>query len=141
MVSAIMGVLERFRMVTRVELAGVWHTLRQKIWNKKWFALVHLDLEASTGSVFGPREDAMRTNHTEGSDEPMLHLLFAFIAQTGECVNCSVRHGTVHSEDESLGFLKESLALLAKRVWKVIVRADSFYFSTEFFRELLQRGS
>src|SRR5208337_909543 len=82
-VSAIARVLERFRMTTWLDLAEVQRMLRQKIWNKKWFAVVHLDLDASAMSAYGHHQNVARTHDTEGPHKPVPYLLFAFIAQTG----------------------------------------------------------
>jgi hypothetical protein len=138
-VSAITRVLERFRMVHCVELAEVQRILRQKVWNKKWFGVVHLDLDSSSRSAYGHQQGVARGHNTERSHKAMLNPLFAFIAQTGECLNCWLRPGNTHSANGSVEFLGETLAQLPKRVWKVIVRADSAFFSSEFLRELHRR--
>ena len=138
-VSAITRVLERFRMVNCVELAEVQRIVRQKVWDKKWFGVVHLDLDSSAKSAYGHQQGVARGHNTERSHKPMLNPLFAFIAQTGECLNCWLRPGNTHSANGSAEFLKETLAELPKRVWKVIVRADSAFFSIEFLRELHRR--
>lgn len=138
-VSAITRVLERFRMVHCVELAEVQRMLGQKVWNKKWFGVVHLDLDSSSKSAYGHQQGVARGHNTERSHKPMLNPLFAFIAQTGECLNCWLRPGNTHSANGSAAFLRETLARLPKRVWKVIVRADSAFFSIEFLRELHRR--
>jgi Transposase DDE domain group 1 len=138
-VSAITRVLERFRMVQCVEFARVQRILRQKVWNKKWFGVVHLDLDSSAKSAYGHQQGVARGHNTERSHKPMLNPLFAFIAQTGECLNCWLRPGNTHSANGSVEFLRETLAQLPKRVWKVIVRADSAFFSIEFLRELHRR--
>ena len=135
-VSAITRVFERFRMVNCVELAEAQCRLRQKVWNKKWFGVVHLDLDSSAKSAYGHQQGVARGHNTERSHKPMLNPLFAFIAQTGECPNCWLRPGNTHSANGSAEFLKETLAQLPKRVWKVIVRADSAFFSIEFLRKL-----
>ena len=72
----------------------------------------------------------------------MLNPLFAFIAQTGECLNAWLRPGNTHSANGSVEFVKECLALLPKQVWRVIVRADSAFFSAAFVRavEMLRCG-
>jgi Transposase DDE domain group 1 len=132
-------VLERFRMVQCVEFARVQRILRQKVWNKKWFGVVHLDLDSSAKSAYGHQQGVARGHNTERSHKPMLNPLFAFIAQTGECLNCWLRPGNTHSANGSVEFLRETLAQLPKRVWKVIVRADSAFFSIEFLRELHRR--
>jgi hypothetical protein len=135
-VSAITRVLERFRMINCVELAEVQRIARQKVWNKKWFGVIQLDLDSSAKSAYGHQQGVARGHNTERSHKPMLNPLFAFIAQTGECLNCWLRPGNTHSANGSVEFLRETLAQLPKRVWKVIVRADSAFFSIEFLREL-----
>ena len=139
-VSAITRVLERFGMVQCVELAEAQRKVRQKVWNKKWFGTVHLDLDSSSKSAYGRQQGVDRGHNTERSHKPMLNPLFAFIAQTGECLNCWLRPGNTHSANGSVEFLKETLAQLPKRVWKVVVRADSAFFSIDLLRELHRRG-
>jgi hypothetical protein len=138
-VSAITRVLERFRMVHCVELAEVQRMLGQKVWNKRWFGVVHLDLDSSSKSAYGHQQGVARGHNTERLHKAMLNPLFAFIAQTGECLNCWLRPGNTHSANGSVAFLRETLAQLPKRVWKVLVRADSAFFSIEFLRELHRR--
>jgi hypothetical protein len=138
-ISGITRVLERFRMVNCVELAEVQRIVRQRVWNKKWFGVAHLDLDSSSKSAYGHQQGVARGHNTERSHKPMLNPLFAFIAQTGECLNCWLRPGNTHSANGSVEFLRETLAQLPKRVWKVIVRADSAFFSMEFLRELNRR--
>jgi len=138
-VSAITRVLERFRMVHCVELAEVQRMLGQKVWNKRWFGVVHLDLDSSSKSAYGHQQGVARGHNTERPHKPMLNPLFAFIAQTGECLNCWLRPGNTHSANGSVAFLRETLARLPKRVWKVLVRADSAFFSIEFLSELHRR--
>src|SRR5208283_5360219 len=59
-VSAITRVLERFGMVQCVELAEAQRKVRQKVWNKKWFGTVHLDLDSSSKSAYGRQQGVDR---------------------------------------------------------------------------------
>jgi hypothetical protein len=127
-VSSITRVLERFRFCHCVQFAEAQRVLRQKVWGKKWFGLVNLDLDSSSKSAYGHQEGVARGHNTERPHKPMLNPIFAFIAQTGECLNCWLRPGNTFSANGSVEFLKESLAQLPKRIWKVIVRADSAFF-------------
>lgn len=88
MVSAITRMLERFRMMHCVELANAQRILRQKVWNRKWFGVVHLDLDSSAKSAYGHEQGVGRGNNTERSHKPMFNPLFACIAQIAECLNC-----------------------------------------------------
>jgi hypothetical protein len=135
-VSSITRVLERFGFPHCVQLAEAQKILRQKVWGKQWFGLVNLDLDSSSKSAYGHQEGVARGHNTERPHKPMLNPIFAFIAQTGECLNCWLRPGNTFSANGSVEFLQESMAQLPKRIWKVIVRADSAFFCIEFIREL-----
>jgi len=134
--SSITRVLERFRFRNCVELSEVQKTVRQRVWDKKWYGRVNLDLDSSSKSAYGHQEGVARGHNTERSHKPMLNPIFAFISQTGECLHAALRPGNTHSANGSVEFLKECLALLPRQVWKVIVRADSAFFSAAFVAAL-----
>lgn len=138
--SSITRVLERFAFRNCIELGEIQKMVRQKVWNKKWYGRITLDLDSSSKSAYGHQEGVARGHNTERSHKPMLNPLFAFIAQTGECLNCWLRPGNTHSANGSIEFLKECLALLPKQVWRVVVRADSAFFSAAFVRVLEKLG-
>jgi hypothetical protein len=138
--SSITRVLERFAFRNCNELGEVQQRVRQKIWNKKWHGRINLDLDSSSKSAYGHQEGVARGHNTERSHKPMLNPLFAFIVQTGECLNVWLRPGNTHSANGSVEFLKECMALLPKQVWKVVVRADSAFFSGAFVRMLEKLG-
>jgi hypothetical protein len=131
-VSTITRVLERFELRNCIELGEVQKKVRQNVWDKKWYGRINLDLDSSSKSAYGHQEGVARGHNTERSHKPMLNPLFAFIAQTGECLNCWLRPGNTHSGNGSVEFLKECLAQLPKQVWRVVVRADSAFFSVAF---------
>lgn len=138
--SSITRVLERFGFRNCVELAEIQKRVRQKVWDKKWYGRITLDLDSSSKSAYGHQEGVARGHNTERSHKTMLNPLFAFIAQTGECLNAWLRPGNTHSANGSVEFLKECVALLPKQVWKVVVRADSAFFSAAFVRMLERLG-
>ena len=135
-VSTITRVMERFEFRTCIELGEIQKKVRQKVWDKKWYGRITLDLDSSSKSAYGRQEGVARGHNTERSHKPMLNPLFAFIAQTGECLNCWLRPGNTHSANGSVEFLKECLAQLPKQVWRVVVHADSAFFSTVFVGKL-----
>ena len=139
-VSTIIRVLERFTFPRCVELSEAQSQMRQKIWAKKWHARVNLDLDSSSKSVYGHQEGVEFGHNTERSHKKMLNPIFAFIAQTGECLHTWLRPGNTFSANGSSEFLKECLAMLPKRAWRVVVRADSAFFSGDFIRELAAQG-
>jgi hypothetical protein len=138
--SSITRVLERFTFRNCVELNEIQKKARQKVWDKKWYGRINLDLDSSSKSAYGRQEGVARGHNTERSHKPMLNPLFAFIAQTGECLNAWLRPGNTHSANGSVEFLRECLALLPKQVWKIVVRADSAFFSAAFVRMLERLG-
>ena len=138
--TSITRILKRFSFRNCVEFSEVQKKARQKIWDKKWYGRINLDLDSSSKSAYGHQEGVARGHNTERSHKPMLNPLFAFIAQTGECLNAWLRPGNTHSANGSVEFLKECLALLPKQVWKVVVRADSAFFSAALVRMLEKLG-
>jgi hypothetical protein len=138
--STIIRVLERFEFRNCVELAEVQRKVRGKVWDEKWYGRVNLDFDSSSKSAYGRQQGVVRGHNTERSHKPMLNPLFAFVAQTGECLNAWLRPGNTFSANGSVEFLEECLALLPKQVWKVVVRADSAFFSGAFIRMLEKRG-
>jgi hypothetical protein len=138
--SSITRVLERFEFRNCLEFGEVQKKLRQKVWDRKWYGRINLDLDSSSKSAYGHQEGVARGHNTERSHKPMLNPLFGFIAQTGECLHAWLRPGNTHSANGSVEFLKECLALLPRQVWKVVVRADSAFFSGALIRMLEKRG-
>jgi hypothetical protein len=138
--SSFTRVLERFEFGNCVEFEKAHKHLRQKVWDKKWYGRVTLDFDSSSKSAYGHQEGVARGHNTERSHKSMLNPLFAFIAQTGECLNAWLRPGNTHSANGCVEFLKECLALLPKQVWKKVVRADSAFFSAAFIEALEQLG-
>jgi Transposase DDE domain group 1 len=141
-VSTITRVLERFTFRNCVELGEVQTEIRRKPWDKTWYGRVNLDFDSSAKSAYGHQEGVSRGHNTERSHKPMVNPVFAFIAQTGECLNAWLRPGNTASANGSVAFLKECLAMLPKQVWRVVVRADSAFFSAAFVAmlELLHCG-
>lgn len=138
--SSITRVLKRFQFRNCMEFAEIQQRVRQKVWDKKWYGRINVDLDSSSKSAYGHQEGVARGHNTERSHKPMLNPLFAFIAQTGECLHVWLRPGNTHSANGSVEFLKECLALVPKQVWRVVVRADSAFFSGALIRMLEKRG-
>jgi len=138
--SSITRVLKRFQFRNCIEFGKIQKKVRQKVWDKKWYGRINLDLDSSSKSAYGHQEGVARGHNTERSHKPMFNPLFAFIAQTGECLNAWLRPGNTHSANGSVEFLKECLALVPKQVWKVVVRADSAFFSGALVRMLEKLG-
>ncbi|MFH1116463.1 MAG: IS1380 family transposase [Pseudomonadota bacterium] len=122
-----------------MELNEVQKKVRQKVWDKKRYGRINMDFDSSAKSAYGHQEGVARGHNTERSHKPMLNPIFAFVAQTGECLNAWLRPGNTFSANGSVEFLEECLALLPKYVWKIVVRADAAFFSTAFISALEMR--
>ena len=80
--STIIRVMERFTFPRCVELSQAQSRMRRKIWAKKWYARVNVDLDSSAKSAYGHQEGVAFGHNTENSHKKMLNPIFAFIAQT-----------------------------------------------------------
>ena len=104
--SSITRVLERFDFRHCIELNEVQKKVRQKVWDKKRYGRVTMDFDSSAKSAYGHQEGVARGHNTERSHKPMLNPIFAFIAQTGECLNAWLRPGNTFSANGSVEFLE-----------------------------------
>jgi len=110
------------------ELSEVESQARKKVWSKKWFGRVTLDMDSSVIGVTGEQEGAEVGYNPKKKGQPSYHPLFCFIDETRECFHNWFRCGSAYSANGSVDFMKECLARLPKRVWKIFVRADSAFF-------------
>ena len=110
------------------ELSEVEGHLRKRVWLKKWFGKVTLDMDSTVQGVFGSQEGAKKGYNPKKKGQNSYHPLLCFVAENRECLHSWFRSGDTHSANGSEEFMKECLARLPKRVWKVAVRADSAFF-------------
>lgn len=111
------------------ELSDVEAEVRKKVWNKKWFGRVRLDMDSSVRGVWGHQEGAEKGYNSQKRGQRGYHPLFCFIAETRECLHNWFRSGDAYTANGSVEFMKECFARLPKRVWKVDIRADSGFFN------------
>lgn len=120
------------------ELHEVETIIRQKVWSKKWFGKVTLDLDSTVIGVNGSQEGAEKGYNQKG--QKSYHPLLCFIAETKECLHSWFRTGCAYTSNGASEFIKECAARLPKRVWKVFVRADSGFFDNTFISTLEKLG-
>ena len=111
------------------ELSDAEAEARKKVWGKKWFGRVTLDMDSSVRGVYGNQEGAAKGYNPKKNGQKSYHPLLCFIAETRECLHNWFRPGDAFSANGSVEFMKECVARLPKRVWRIIVRADSAFFS------------
>jgi hypothetical protein len=122
------------------ELHEVETITRQKVWDKKWFGRVSLDLDSTVIGVHGSQEGSAKGFNPKKKGQKSYHPLLCFIAETRECLHSWFRTGSAHTGNGAASFLRECFSRLPKRVWKVFVRADSGFFNGETL-DLLEENS
>jgi hypothetical protein len=110
------------------ELAEAEAEARQKVWSKKWFGSLTLDLDSSVRGVYGSQEGAAKGYNPHKKGQKSYHPLFCFVAQNRECLHNWFRAGDAYSANGAAEFIKECYSRLPKRVWKIIWRADCAFF-------------
>ncbi len=123
------------------ELAEVESDMRRKVWNKKWFGKVTMDMDSTVRGVYGTQEGAAKGYNPKKKGQKAYHPLLCFIAENRECLHNWFRSGNANSANGSVEFMKECFARLPKRVWKIVVRADSAFFNGALFDYLEEKSA
>jgi hypothetical protein len=123
------------------ELSDVESMARSKVWSKKWFGKIHLDMDSTVRGVYGNQQGAEKGYNPKKKGQKSYHPLLCFIAETRECLHNWFRPGSTYSSNGCVEFIKECFEKLPKRVWKVIVRADSAFFNGELLDYLEKNSS
>lgn len=123
------------------ELSEVESVARKKVWSKKWFGKITLDMDSTVRGVYGSQEGAEKGYNSKKKGQKSYHPLLCFIAETRECLHNWFRAGDAYSANGSAEFMKECFSKLPKRVWKIVVRADSAFFNGALFDFLEEKNS
>lgn len=123
------------------ELSDVESFARKKVWSKKWFGRITLDMDSSVRGVYGNQEGAEKGYNPQKKGQKSYHPLLCFIAENRECLHNWFRSGGAYSANGCVEFMKECFAKLPNRIWKVAVRADSAFFNGALFDLLEQNGA
>jgi len=123
------------------ELHEVEALTRQKVWSKKWFGRITLDMDSTVIGVTGSQEGAAKGFNSKKKGQKSYHPLLCFVAETRECLNNWFRTGSSYTGNGAPDFIRECFSRLPKRVWKVFVRADSGFFNGELFDVLEEKNS
>jgi len=123
------------------ELSEIEAVARKKVWSKKWFGRITLDMDSTVKGVNGAQEGAAKGYNPKKKGQKSYHPLLCFIAETRECLHNWFRTGSAYSANGAVEFMKECFQRLPKRVWKVFVRADSAFFNGELLDFLEEQAS
>lgn len=123
------------------ELSDVEAMARRKVWSKKFFGKITLDLDSTVRGVYGSQQGAAKGFNPKKRGQRSYHPLLCFIAETRECIHNWFRGGDANSANGSVEFIKECYARIPKRVWKIVVRADSAFFNGALMDYLEENSS
>ena len=123
------------------ELADVENRARQKVWSKKWFGKITLDMDSTVRGVYGSQEGAEKGYNPKKRGQKSYHPLLCFIAENRECLHNWFRAGGTYSANGCVEFMQECFSRLPRRVWKIIVRADSAFFQGNLLDYLEEQGA
>ncbi|MCD6307079.1 MAG: IS1380 family transposase [Deltaproteobacteria bacterium] len=124
-----------------MELAEVENAARRKVWSKKWFGKITLDMDSTVRGVYGSQEGAEKGYNPKKKGQKSYHPLLCFVAENRECLHNWFRAGGAYSANGCVEFMKECFARLPKRVWQVIVRGDSAFFQGGLLDFLEEKGA
>lgn len=134
-------IFKRFNHKHCNELSDVESQVRNKVWSKKWFGRLTLDMDSTVKGVYGSQEGSEKGFNSKKKGQKSYHPLLCFIAENRECLNNWFRSGSAYSANGAVEFMKECFDKLPKRVWKIAVRADSAYFNGALFDYLESKGA
>ena len=123
------------------ELADVENAARRKVWTKKWFGKITLDMDSTVRGVYGSQEGAEKGYNPKKKGQKSYHPLLCFVAENRECLHNWFRAGGAYSANGCVEFMKECFARLPKRVWSIAVRADSAFFQGGLLDFLEEKGT
>ncbi len=75
---------------------------RKKVWSKRWFGRVTLDMDSTVESVCGEQEGAAKGYNPQNPGHKSYHPLLCFIAETRECLHNWFRTGSAYSANGSV---------------------------------------
>ena len=123
------------------QLSEVENIIRRKVWGKKWFGRITLELDSSVRGVYGSQEGAEAGYNPKKKNQKSYHPLFCFISETRECLHNWFRAGNAYSGNGAVEFIQECYSRLPKRVWKIFVRGDSAFFNGALLDVLEEKGA
>ena len=139
--TTISRIFKRFTHTHCQEFSEAETSLRKQVWSKKWYGKVTLDMDSTVQGVYGAQEGAKKGYNPKKKGQNSYHPLLCFVAENRECLHNWFRSGNSYSANGSVEFMKECFARLPKRIWKVVVRADSAFFDGKLFDFLEGKSS
>ena len=98
-------VFKLFSHRTCNQLAQAENIVRRKVWGKKWFGKVTLDMESTVRGVFGQQQGAERGYNPKKKGQNSYHPLLCFVAETRECLHNWFRCGSAGYQHKAGHFI------------------------------------
>jgi hypothetical protein len=130
-----------FRRVYCHELSEGEAKARTKVWSKKWFGRISLDLDSTVKGVYGSQQGAEKGFNTTKKGQKSYHPLLCFMAESRECLHNWFRSDSAYTGNGAVEFMKECFSRIPKRAWNILVRADSGFFNGDLLDLLEEKGS
>jgi hypothetical protein len=132
---------KRFNFGHCHELGEAEAEARKRVWSKKWFPRITLDMDSTVIGVTGSQEGAEKGYNPKKKGQKSYHPLLCFIAETRECLHNWFRSGSAYTSNGAVEFLKECYERIPQRVAQIFVRADSGFFDGDLLDFLESRHS
>ena len=119
-------------------LLVVMSVLRERVWQQCGIKhqQINIDIDTTVKTVFGDQQGARVGHNPRNRGKKGYRPIVAFIEQTREYVFGKLRTGKTVSGEETAGFIKEISKQLPGCVKRVLVRADSEFFSWKSVKAL-----
>jgi Transposase DDE domain. len=132
---------KKFDMGHCHELSNAEAEARKRVWSKKWFPRITLDMDSTVIGVTGSQEGAEKGYNPKKKGQKSYHPLLCFIAETTECLHNWFRCGSAYTSNGVVEFMKECYDRIPQRVSQIFVRADSGFFDGNLLDFLEDRHS
>ena len=132
---------KRFNFGHCHELSEAEAEARKRVWSKKWFPRITMDMDSTVIGVTGSQEGAEKGYNPKKKGQKSYHPLLCFIAETRECLHNWFRSGSAYTSNGAVEFLKECYERIPQRISQIFVRADSGFFDGELLDFLESRHS
>jgi len=127
-----------------VELTGVIHRFRGKVWKRavrsgrklrSALSDMWIDVDSTVSGVYGGQEGAEVGYNPKKKGQKAYQYLMAFVGETKEVLHSWFRCGSAYTSNGVVEFMKECMAYMKKGV-RVVFRGDSGFFTGELLEHL-----
>lgn len=121
-------------------LLRVMSVLRERVWQQCGLVCeqVDIDIDTTVETVYGEQQGARVGHNPRNRGKKGYRPIVAFIAQTREYIAGKLRKGKTVSGEETATFIEQISRQVPGCVKRVLVRADSEFFSWESIKALVE---